>query len=77
MPLVSQREASQAVQNTHFIFFLHEVVVLQIRNGNKDNLGIIFHIHHQNIFCDPPLEPSRRDGSNEVSQHMFSLRSYV
>ena len=28
-----------------------------------------------NIFCDPPLEPSRRDGSNEGSQHMFSLRN--
>ena len=29
---------------------------------------------NQNIFCDPPLEPSRQDGSNEGSQHMFSLR---
>ena len=25
---------------------------------------------HENIFCDPSLEPSRRGGSNEVSQHM-------
>ena len=36
---------------------------------------------HKNIFCDPSLEsknifcdPSRRDGSNEGSQHMFSLK---
>ena len=75
MPLVSLREASQTVQNIHFIFFLHEIIVLQIRRGNKDNLGIIFHIYHQNIFRDPSLEPSRRDGSNEGSQHMFSLRN--
>ena len=26
-----------------------------------------------NIFCHPSLEPSRRDGSNEGSQHMFWL----
>ena len=30
---------------------------------------------YKNIFCDPSLEPSRRDGSNEGSQHMFSLRN--
>ena len=30
---------------------------------------------HKNIFCDPSLEPSRRDGSNEGSQHMFLLRN--
>ena len=27
----------------------------------------------KNIFYDPSLEPSCRDGSNEGSQHMFSL----
>ena len=26
-----------------------------------------------NICCDPSLEPSHRDGSNEGSQHMFLL----
>ena len=26
---------------------------------------------HKNICCDPSLEPSRRDGSNEGSQNMF------
>ena len=30
---------------------------------------------HKNIFCEPSLEPSHRDGSNEGSQHMFSLRN--
>ena len=29
----------------------------------------------KNIFCDPSLELSRRDGSNDGSQHMFSLRN--
>ena len=45
---------------------------------NRDNLGIISQISpylHGNIFCDPSLEPSRLDGSNEGSQHMFSLRN--
>ena len=33
--------------------------VLQIRRGNRDNLGIISHIFPlKNIFCDPLLEPS-------------------
>ena len=27
------------------------------------------------IFCDPLLEPSCQDGSNEGSQHMFSWRN--
>ena len=49
------------------------------RNGNKDNKGIIFFyiatFLHKNKFCDPPLEPSQRDGSNAGSQHMFLLRN--
>ena len=28
------------------------------RKGNRDNLGIIFHFFHKNIFFDPSLEPS-------------------
>ena len=27
------------------------------------------------IFCDPSLEPSYEDGSDEGSQHIFSLRN--
>ena len=33
------------------------ITVLQIKKGNRDNLGIISHILHKNIFCDPSLEP--------------------
>ena len=51
------------------------VSVLQIRSGNRDNLGIISHFLHKYILCDPSLEPSRRDGSNEGSQYMFSMRN--
>ena len=29
----------------------------------------------KNILCDSSLEPSLREGSNEVSQHMFLLRN--
>ena len=28
----------------------------------------------KNIFCDPPLEPFCRDGSNEGSQHTFLMK---
>ena len=30
---------------------------------------------NKKIFCDPSLEQSRRDASNEKSQHMFSFRN--
>ena len=49
--------------------------MLQIRRGNRYNLGIMSHISPQIIFCDPSLEQSRRDGTNKGSQHMFSLRN--
>ena len=42
---------------------------------NRDNLGIIFLIVPQKIHCDPSLESSRPDGSNEGSQCMFLLRN--
>ena len=48
--------------------------MLQIRRGNWDNLEIIYHFFRKRIFSDPSLELSRRDGSNEESQHMFLLR---
>ena len=35
------------------------------KKGNMTNLGIIAIFLHKNIFCDPSLEPSLRDGSNE------------
>ena len=43
---------------------------LQIRGGIEDNSNF-FLFHNENICCDPSLEPSLRDGSNDGSQHMF------
>ena len=43
--------------------------------GNRDNLEITSHVSHKNRFCDPSLELSRQDGSNEGSQHMILLRN--
>ena len=48
---------------------------LQIRNGNRDNLGIIFHISALNIYCDPSFELSQQEGSNEKLQHTFLLKN--
>ena len=46
--------------------------VLQIRRGNRDYLGMNYpYFSRKYIFCDPSLEPSRGDGSNEGSKHMF------
>ena len=39
------------------------------------NSKIIFLVD-KSISCDPSLEPSQRDGSNDGSQHMFQ-RSYM
>ena len=47
---------------------------LQIRKDDRDNLETMTIFFHKNIFCDPSLESSRRDGSNEGSQHMFLLK---
>ena len=35
---------------------------------------LIFHLVIETICCDPSSEPSRRDGSDEGSQHMFLCR---
>ena len=56
------------IKTTHY-------AVLQIRKGNGGNLEIIYHIFSLKIFCDPSIEPSRRDGSNEGSQNMFVIRT--
>ena len=42
-------------------------------NNNRDNIGIIFLSFFRHIYCDPSLEPSQRDGSNEGSHCMFLL----
>ena len=40
---------------------------LQIRVDIEDNSKMIFLISQQNIFCDPSLEPSPQEGSNDGS----------
>ena len=35
---------------------------------------LFFLFLNENICCDPSLEPSHRDGSNEGSQSMFLCR---
>ena len=44
---------------------------LQINGGIEDNSKINFLFFNENICCDPSLEPSRRDGSNDGSQNML------
>ena len=39
--------------------------------GIDYNSEIFFLFLNENICCDPSLEPSRRDGSNDGSQNMF------
>ena len=57
------------------MIWLHHV--LEIRRGSragvvKGHFSLFFHV---NIYCDPSLEPPRRDGSNEGSQCMYWLRN--
>ena len=44
---------------------------LQINRSIEDNSKIFFLFLNENICCDPSLEPSHRDGSNDGSQHKF------
>ena len=48
--------------------------VLQIWKGNKELRGNCLYFLIKIIRCDPSLEPSHGDGSNEGSQYMFILR---
>ena len=41
------------------------------KRGIEDNSKIIFLFLNENIYRDPSLEPSQRDGSNDWSQNMF------
>ena len=52
-------------------------VGMALLSGNSDNVGLfsLFYrkkITNKNIGCDPSLEHSRRDCSNDESQHIFS-----
>ena len=48
---------------------------LQIREGVEDNSTIIFLFLKESICCDPSLEPSWQDGSNDGSQNMLLSRN--
>ena len=54
------------------ILYITAESVLQIRRGNRDNLGIIFHIFHK-TYVVISFKPSHRDGSNEGSHNMIIL----
>ena len=41
----------------------------RLTEGNRD-IEIIFRFLYKNIYCDPSLEPSLRDGCNEGSQYI-------
>ena len=44
---------------------------LQIRGGTEDNSKIFFLFLNENICCDPSLQLSWQDSSNDESQNMF------
>ena len=48
-------------------------VTPEFQNGGSidDNSKILFLISQQKICCDPSLEPSQHDISNDWSQNMF------
>ena len=46
---------------------------LQVKGCMEDNS--IFFNFSMKTYCDPSLEPSRRDGSNDGSQNMFLWRN--
>ena len=43
-------------------------MTLDVYRGRKTTMQ---QCNSENIHCDPSLEPSQRDGSNEGSQYMF------
>ena len=45
--------------------------MLQMGEDQRDDLGMVSVLLCENVCCDPSLEPSRRDGSNEGPQHIF------
>ena len=48
---------------------------LQTSWGIKDDSNLIFLLLNTNICCDPSLEPSQREGSNDGSENMFLLKN--
>ena len=48
--------------------------IIQTYFENKSKIFFSLFLN-ENISCDPSLEPSRRDGSNDGSQNMFLGRN--
>ena len=71
---VHQAENRNPQNILHFLPPFHSPV-LQIRESTEDSSKIIFLFLIENICCDPSLESSRRDGSNDGSQNMFKWRN--
>ena len=53
---------------------LHNNEAQSSRKKEVEYLMIFFLFLMETICCDPSSEPSRRDGSDEGLQHMFSCR---
>ena len=73
MAYISWTTEHRNIHQLHLAQFLsnNRDTELQIGGGIEDNSEIIFLISQKNICCDPSLEPSQRDGSNDGSQHTF------
>ena len=57
---------------THIRLLLRALPELQIRGGIEEISKVLFFLFlNENICCDPSLEPSQQDGSNDGSQYMF------
>ena len=64
------RPCTHMKTDTHIACKNRHIRVSDMR-GYEDNPKIIFLFLNKNICCDPSLELSRRDGSNDGSQDMF------
>ena len=56
---------------------MQEILIQSSRREGvfSDNSGYFFFlILHNNVCCDPLSEPSRRNGSDEGSQHIISMK---
>ena len=65
------------IRSTTGLFFELERPELQIRGDSEDNSKIFFLFLNENIFYDPSLEPSRRDGSNGGSENTFAWKMWL
>ena len=59
-----------------FYTSLTSVDIAQYQSSREEGVYLIIHRYfflffNENICCDPSLEPSTRDGSNDGSQNMF------